>query len=150
VIGDDVEERVLGALAGGASRAQACRAGPISQRSLRRRLRDPEFAARLSVKRDVVSREIDANLRALASRSVLVITKILSRDDLPALQLKAALAVLAMWARTRPFESDERLEELEALALDQDTQIRNLNEGIERVATLIMANYSQTNTRGAQ
>jgi len=150
VIGNEVEERVLGALAGGAPRAEAALAGPMSQRSLRRRLKDPDFHARLSVKLDVVSREIDGTLRALARKSVHVISKILERDDLPALQLKAALAVVPMWVRTRPFENDDRLEELEALAVEQDTLIQNLNEGIERVVAAIMANNSQMNTRGAQ
>jgi hypothetical protein len=68
-------------------------------------------------------------------------------DDLPALQLKAALAVLPMWVRTSSFDIDERLEELEALALEQDTLIQNVNEGIERVAAAIMGDYSQTRTR---
>ena len=147
VIGDDAEERALGALAGGASKAEAARVGPISPRSLRRRLKDPDFRARLSVKRDVVSREIDGNLRALASEAVLVITKTLQRDDQPALQLKAALAVLPMWVRTRSFEIDERIDELEALAVEQETALQNMNEGIERVVALLMGDAIQAATR---
>jgi hypothetical protein len=134
VIGDDVEERVLAALVGGAPKSEACLAGPMSQRSLRRRLNDPDFCARLSIKREVVSREIDGNLRALASQSVLVITKILGRDDQPALQLRAALAVLPMWVRTRSFDMDERMDKVVALAHEQDQAIRDLNDVIERNA----------------
>jgi hypothetical protein len=149
VIGHEVEERVLGALAGGAPKAEAALAGPMSQRSLRRRLKDPNFHARLSLKHKVVSQEIDGTLRALAKKSAHVISKILDQDDLPALQLKAALAVVPMWVRTRPFENDERLEELEALAVEQGTLIQNLNEAIERMTNAILANYG-TNRSGTQ
>jgi hypothetical protein len=150
MIGNEVEERVLGALAGGAPRAEAALAGPMSQRSLRRRLKDPDFHARLSLKHKVVSQEIDGTLRALARKSAHVISKILERNDLPALQLKAALAVVPMWVRTRPFETDERLEELEALAVEQETLIQNLNEGIERMTAAILANEYGTNRSGTQ
>jgi hypothetical protein len=150
VIGNEVEERVLGALAGGASKAEAALAGPMSQRSLRRRLKDPDFQARLSLKHGVVSQEIDATLRALTRKSVHVISKILERDDVPALQLKAALAVVPMWVRTRPFENDERLEKLEALAVEQEALIQNLNEAIERMTNAILANEYGTNRSGTQ
>ncbi len=69
--------------------------------------------------------------------SIVVITKILQRDDMPSQQLKAALAVLPIWVRTRSFQVDERVDELEALSVEQDKAIRNLNEAIERVAALI-------------
>jgi hypothetical protein len=150
MIGNEVEERVLGALAGGASRAEAALAGPMSERSLRRRLKDPDFRARLSLKLEVVSLEIDGTLRALARKSVHVISKILERDDLPVLQLKAALAVVPMWVRTRPFETDERLEELEALAVEQGTLLQNVDEGMERINAAIMANEYGTNRSGTQ
>jgi hypothetical protein len=148
VIGDDVEERVLAALAGGASKAAACRAGPMSQRSLRRRLQEPDFCARLCLKREVVSSEIDGNLRALASKSVYVITKILERDDLPALQLKAALAVLPTWIRTRSFDLDARMDELLALAHEQDTAIVDMNRIITRVRSGVVGDASQDETTG--
>jgi hypothetical protein len=150
MIGNEVEERVLGALAGGAPRAAAALAGPISERSLRRRLKDPDFHARLSLKHKVVSQEIDGTLRALARKSVHVISKILERDDLPALQLKAALAVVPMWVRTRPFETDERLAELEALAEEQDALMQNFDEGMKRMAAAILANDYGTNGSGTQ
>ena len=121
----------------------------MSQRSLRRRLQEPDFCARLCLKRKVVSSEIDGNLRALASKSVHVITKILERDDLPALQLKAALAVLPTWIRTRSFDIDERMDELLALAHEQDAAIAgNINRIIKRVESGVVGDASQDETTG--
>ncbi len=106
-------------------------------------MHDPDFCARLSVKRQVISREIDGNLRALASESVLVITRILKRNDLPALQLKAALAVLPIWMNARSFDIDERVEALEAAASAQEATLQTANEGIERVINLVMGEATQ-------
>src|SRR5450759_3023820 len=120
----------------------------MSQRSLRRRLQEPDFYARLCLKRKVVSSEIDGNLRALARKAVQVITKILERDDLPALQLKAALAVLPTWIRTRSFDLDERMDELLALAHEQDATIVDINRIIKRVESGVVGDATQDENTG--
>jgi hypothetical protein len=88
----------------------------MALRTLGRKLKEPEFAARLMLKSQVVSREIDANLRALAHKSTVVAAQLLDRDDRPDLQARVALGILPQWQRTRYFELDQRVSDLEELA----------------------------------
>ena len=85
----EAEERTLAALARGASPAVACAEGPMSQASLQRRVRRDEFVRRLDLKKEVVSVEIDDQLRALMRLGVDVLAKVLKLETNPKLQLAA-------------------------------------------------------------
>ncbi len=128
---EDNEEKAIAALAAGASLAEAAEAGSMSPRSLRRRQHQPDFSARLNVRREVISREIDASLRALARQAVLVLTRTMQPDRPPNLQLRAAIASLQMWARTRDFELEDRVAQVEAIFAEQAATMRNLVAAIE-------------------
>lgn len=127
----DAEERVLVALASGVPAVDACLEGPMSPRTLRRRLtEDREFRARLEVKLAVVSVELDRGLRALAAKSLRVLVKVLDNDWEPALQVRVGLGVFSSWIRTRGYEQDERMQKLEALAHEAAETLERIQDAL--------------------
>ena len=132
MIAEAAEEQAIAALATGASLADSAVAGSMSARTLRRRLRNRDFLSRLALKRRVVSRELDENLRALAREAVLVMRVLMRDEDYPVLQFKTANAVLQMWNRTRGFENEQRVDELEVLAEEQSETIAGLAKMLDR------------------
>jgi hypothetical protein len=122
------EERVLEAIARGETRVSACRAGPMSTKTLSRRLREPDFVARLDLKYAAVAGEIDRSLVALAGISTLVAAQLLRRDDEPQVQARMSLGLLGIWARRSGSDVESRLEELEAVARQQIERFERIVE----------------------
>lgn len=104
------DEQLIAALASGATHAAAGEAAGISERTVRRRLADPEFRTRL---RDAQERALDEALGRLAGGAVAAVERLLLmlRPGVPhAVQLGAARAILGNAIRV----NDGRLDELEA------------------------------------
>jgi len=122
------EERVLEALARGESRASACRAGPMSTKTLSRRLQDRDFVARFEVKCAVVSTVIDQGLSALAGKSMRTAAHLLDLHHEPQIQARVSLGILSLWRQTRGSELAARLAELEELGREQTQRWEQIRE----------------------
>ena len=142
MITEACEEHAIAALAGGAGYAAAAAAG-MSERTLRRRLKDPKFLERLALKLKVVSGEIDAGLRALSQQALHVLNRTMQPDQSPALQLRAASLVLPMWFRTRDFELEERVAEVEKIFEEQANTLLTLVDAIQLMRTSVEAPAGQ-------
>jgi hypothetical protein len=112
------DEQLIAALAAGLTHAKAGEAAAVSDRTVRRRLADPDFRARL---RDAQDRALDEALGRLAGGAVAAVERLLLmlQPGVPhAVQLGAARAVLSNALRV----NDGRLDELEA-------RLRELEKG---------------------
>lgn len=105
--GDDV---LVGALASGATRAEAAEAAGVGDRTVYRRLSDPNFAARVQTARARILDDTLTRTAELAGRAVDKLGQLLEADS-PAVQLGAARTIL-----TTAAEFGERAELAERVA----------------------------------
>lgn len=116
------EDPLLLALACGATVEAAARQCGLSDRTVYRRLEDPEFKKRLDkVRADMVERS-SAMLTAAAGEAVRTLLA-LQKDSTPAaVRLGAARAILEVGIKVRQMvELEQRMAELEAMVATQDT-----------------------------
>ena len=145
----EAEERTLAAMARGASPAEACAEGPMSLASLQRRLRQDDFVVRLDLKKEVVSGEIDDQLRALMRLGVDVLAKVLKLENNPKLQLAAVRMLMPIWLRTRDFEIEAHVSRLEETAAAQQVQLDAAAAMIEQLQNNVLVGGSAGLAGGA-
>jgi hypothetical protein len=88
------DELMAAALAAGATRAAAAEVGDVSERTVRRRLNDPEFAARV---RELRAEAIAAGLDKLAevlTRAVDTLVHLMDKSENDFVRLAAAKAII--------------------------------------------------------
>jgi hypothetical protein len=116
------EDAVLLALACGATVEAAARQCGVAERTIYRRLQDPEFKKRLEgVRSDMVSRTAGL-LTAAAGEAVRTLLELQKAAVPPAVRLGAARAVLEVGVKLR------QLAELEAQMADLEAQVAQLNQ----------------------
>jgi len=108
---------IAAALAGGATHAEAGQAAGVSERTVRRRLDEPEFLGYVSrLKDELVSRTTD-RLTGLTTAAVDTLAELVTSPETPpAVRLRAALGVLSerrVWHDA--YETENRLRALEDL-----------------------------------
>ena len=118
----NADGRLLAALAGGATVADAAGQASVSERTAWRRLNDAAFRARVDeARRQTVQAAIDA-LSATGTAAALTLRQLLLKEYPPAVRLGAARSILELTMRLREaHELEQRLAALEArLAADDD------------------------------
>lgn len=109
---DDV---LIGALAGGSTRGQAASAAGVGERTVYRRLGDPDFAARVQAARARILDDVLTRTAELAGRAVDKLGQLLDAEA-PAVQLGAARTILTIAAEYgERAELAERVAALEAV-----------------------------------
>ena len=104
------DDKLIGALASGATRAEAAAAAGVAPATVYRRLGDPAFKARVSEARARILDDTLSRTAELAGRAVDTLGELLTSDS-PAVRLGAARAIL-----TTAAEFGERAELAERLA----------------------------------
>lgn len=107
------------ALASGEPWSTAARLGGVSESTLARRMRQPDFRAEVSTARAVLVESALGRLAAAACRAVDALDASLDAEH-PAVRVSAARAILENLARLRAdVEIEQRVTELEARLLDR-------------------------------
>jgi hypothetical protein len=122
----DIDERLLLALACGATVEATARTVGVSDRTVYRRLADPAFRGRLQqLRADMVQRTAGA-LTAAGAEAVRALLGLLKDATPPAARLGAARAVIELGVKMREtVELEERLQALEEqVASDSERQHR--------------------------
>ncbi len=111
------DERLLMALACGATVEAAGRAAGISESTAYRRLRDPAFGQRLQQVRGDMVQRTSGMLTAAAGEAVKALLALLKEGTPPAVRLGAARAVIELGMKVRDAaELEQRIAALEAAA----------------------------------
>jgi hypothetical protein len=115
----NADHKLIMALACGATVESAARQAEISERTVSRRLKDPEFQAKLQAERQEMVGRTTNMLTAAAMESVKTLLR-LQGDGVPhSVQLGAARAVVELGARLR--EHNELFERVAALEARLDS-----------------------------
>jgi len=115
--GSTKDDIIAAALASGATHQEAGATAGVSERTIRRRLEQPEFTAQVARQRDeLVSRTAD-KLTSLTTTAVDTLSSLVSAVDTPAgVKLRAAMGILAMHRVWRDAtELENRLRRVENL-----------------------------------
>jgi hypothetical protein len=113
---------MLTALAAGATYAEAAEQANVSERTIRRRMADPDFRKRLSEARGQMLTLVVGRLTDYALDAVETLHELLVRgpDTLPSVRERAARTILDMGARLRESsELEDRIAALEARLAEQ-------------------------------
>ncbi len=115
---------LLASLAAGMSHAAAARAAGISERTVRRRVLEPEFAVQLTQVKDEHVAQISHRLMGLVPTAVDTLTALTAPDVPPGVRLRAASILLAN-ARTwrEANEIENRLRALEDQAFTEPDEL---------------------------
>ena len=106
---------MVAALAGGASNTAAARAAGKSERTVCRRLEDPEFRRRIAEARDQLFQLALGRLANASTEAVETLRRLLARNDTPTAQLGAARAILEHGPKLREAtEYEARISAMEA------------------------------------
>jgi hypothetical protein len=124
----DGDDRAIVAILAGATAEDAAQAGNMSARTLRRHRKDPEFERRIDSRRAGLAGELDSQLRGLAQEAVHVLRHVMRLEGPPELQLRAALGLLPIWLRSRDYDMDNRIHDLEMAERRQRELIDTLTE----------------------
>jgi len=122
--GSTKDDLIAAALASGATHREAGSAAGVSERTVRRRLEQPEFEEQVSSQRDeLVSRTMD-RLTGLTTTAVDTLSSLISSADTPAgVKLRAAMGILAVHRVWRDAtEVENRLRLLENLVATGQTE----------------------------
>jgi hypothetical protein len=106
---------ILQGLAAGMSQSETGRHAGVSPRTVRRRVADPDFRAQVARARDDYVDRVAGQLMTSTEEAVSVLRRLMQSDQQPALQLRAALAVLqtsAQWGAIADMQA--RLSDLES------------------------------------
>ena len=105
------------AVASGATHAEAGRKAGVSERTVRRRLDEPEFAGQVARIKDEIVRQTTNRLTGLTPAAVDTLSELVTSPETPpAVRLRAALGVLStqrVWHDD--YETEHRLRTLEDL-----------------------------------
>lgn len=112
------DELILAALAAGLSQPAAARHAGVSERTVRRRLEDPSFAASVEQARGALVERTSAQLLGAAEHAVAALRDLLDTGP-PAVRVRAALGLLAAAAWRESADTERRLAALEAAAEQQ-------------------------------
>jgi len=107
---------IAAALAAGATHRAAGEAAGLSERTVRRRLESPEFAAHVANERTKLVTRVADGLTGLTLEAVETLRSLLSSEVTPAVRCRAAQGILAasrIWRDAS--EMEDRLQELESL-----------------------------------
>ena len=115
------DDALVDALAVGLGYAAAGRVVSVSERTVRRRMADPSFAASVARRRAQRLGEISGQLAGLSERAVAVLSEGLGDDDL-AMRLRTAQLVLSM---ARQFRGD----------VDRDARLVAIEEALGLTGT---------------
>jgi len=99
--------RLIAALAGGATVAEAARLGGVSEATVYRRRNDDAFTAAVAEARAAMIERAVARLAAAAAIAVGTLVELLKRDERSAIRLGAARALLEAALRWRAAEELE-------------------------------------------
>src|SRR5262249_36838393 len=114
------EDRLLLLLACGATQEAAARSLGISERTVRRRLRDPDFCRRLQELRTEMMERLAGLLTAASSEAVKTLLALLKEGTVAAVRLGAARAVLELNLKVREVaELEQRIAALEVVQQGQ-------------------------------
>jgi hypothetical protein len=120
---DGTDAALIDALASGKSQAEAGRAVGRSDRTVRRRMKDPDFLERLAQARQDHALRQRARSEALEDRATAAIEELLAPDVDPKIRIRAAGIALHWSGRVAQLDSDTRLAILEdRLASEEDDQ----------------------------
>jgi hypothetical protein len=109
------DETLIASLAAGATIVGAAETAGITERTVRRRLDDPAFVARLDEARRAVVTEAMDRLGAATTAAVGTLIRLMSQDQPPHVRLRAALGILEAYHKHRSDQAVvERLATLEA------------------------------------
>lgn len=108
-----IDEILLMALACGSTIDAAAAKARVNARTVKRRLQNPEFLAKLRELKDGMVRRAASMLTAAAMESVRTLTALLGKETPPAVRLGAARAIIELGVRLR--ESADLHERLTAL-----------------------------------
>jgi len=109
------DAQLIGVLAAGATQGEVARRCGVSERTVRRRLADPSFAAAVEQARRENLRAVSAALRVQAVQAVVTLGELLEGSQPPAVRLAAARAILDQGVRYhQAVDFEDRLIELEA------------------------------------
>jgi hypothetical protein len=112
---------LIAALAAGATQAEAARQAGVSERTVRRRLLEPSFAAALAQARRETVRALTAELEAQALRAIETLCQLMHSTQPPQVRLGAARTLLDQVVRYHnAVDFEDRLAELEALISHPD------------------------------
>jgi hypothetical protein len=116
--GDDAA--IIAALASGATEEEAGARGGVSDRTVRRRLKDPAFREAVERARAESLQAVNEGLRGLAARAVSTLGDLMDDSNPPAVRLGAARTVVAEVVRFQQTVGfQEQLDRIEtALGLD--------------------------------
>jgi hypothetical protein len=116
----NADARLLAALAGGSTVADAAQQAGIGERTAYRRLDDPTFRAQLDDARQQTIQAAIDTLSATATEAAATLRDLLRREAYsPAIRLGAARSILELGARLREAnEIEQRLAALEARLAD--------------------------------
>lgn len=121
------EDALLLALACGASVDAAAKKYQLSERTIYRRLEDPDFRHRLQLIRGGMIQRASAMLSAAAGEAVRTLLSLQKESVTPAVRLGAARAILEIGIKLRHLvDMEERLTEVERQLRETD------NRGTER------------------
>lgn len=122
---DSRDSLMVAALARGATQVEAAKAAGVTARTVRRRMEDPGFVARVKAATDELVRHVDDRLTGLACRAVDTLEELItSTDTPPAVKLRAATGILSAqrtWRQST--EHEERMQYLEELVAESDESI---------------------------
>ena len=105
---------LVASLAGGATTATCAQSAGVSERTVRRRLEDPDFMARVDSARAEMLRSATAQISAGATMAVSALIELLESSIPPSVRLGSAKAMLEYGIRLRAeLEIDLRLRAIE-------------------------------------
>jgi len=110
---DVADKAIIDALIAGRSQSEAGQAAGRSERTVRRRLRDPGFLARLAEAREEQSLRPRARSAALEERATAAIEELLGSDFEPGIRIRAAATALCWTSHTVQIDLEARLAILE-------------------------------------
>lgn len=112
----DNDERLAALLARGVTRSKAAKACGISERTIRRRMAEPEFRARVATIRAQLLDSVAGRLASAGRKAVSTLSKLLDADS-EGVRLQAASTILSVMFKAREaVDVETRLIELEAAA----------------------------------
>jgi predicted transcriptional regulator len=109
----DVDARIVVAVVQGLTRSEIAELAGISERTLRRRLKEPSLMAAVAESRAQVHAQVLGRLQQMASRALTEVEAVLTTGD-PATRLRAARLVLEQCSSFRGASDDARLAAMEA------------------------------------
>ncbi len=124
----EVEAQIVAAMVQGVTRAEVARRADISERSLRRRLREPGLITAIAAARADHHRQVLGQLNELAVRAVRELDALLGDED-AGTRLRAARLILEQSSRFRAAADDARMSAMEAAQAETQAHMERIGHG---------------------